>query len=68
MPQRLLRNSTIKVAEILQSAITELANMKKGVVTAEFLLMATLEQKDSIALKIFDELKLENRKSSQASN
>lgn len=59
MPQRLLRNSTVKVAEILQTAISELANMRKGVVTAEILLMATLEQKDSIVLKIFDELRID---------
>jgi ATP-dependent Clp protease ATP-binding subunit ClpC len=59
MPQKLLRNSTVKVAEILQNAISELANLRKGVVTAEILLMATLEQKDSIALKILDELRVD---------
>lgn len=59
MPQKYLRNSTVKVAELLQRAITDLASMGKGVVTAEFLLMVLIEQKDSIALKIFDELGLE---------
>ncbi|MBI2602539.1 MAG: ATP-dependent Clp protease ATP-binding subunit [Deltaproteobacteria bacterium] len=61
MPQKYLRNSTVKVAEILQRAITELATMRKGVVTAEFLLMALVEQKDSIALKVIDELGLDSQ-------
>lgn len=58
MPQRLLRNSTIKVAEALQRAISEVASLRKGVLTSDFILMALIEQKDSIVLKIFDELKL----------
>lgn len=62
MPQRLLRNSTVKVAELLQKAITELAGLRKGMVTAEFILMAIVEQKDSIALKVFDELRLDTSK------
>lgn len=57
MTQRLLKNSTVKVAEALQMAIMEIANLQKGVVTAEFLLMAVVEQKDSLILKIFDQLK-----------
>ena len=59
MPQRLLRNSTIKVAEVLQKAITDLASMRKALVTVEYIMLALVEQKDSIVLKIFDELKLE---------
>ena len=59
MPQKYLRNSTVKVAELLQRAITELASMRKGVVSAEFLLMILVEQKDSIALKVIDELDLD---------
>lgn len=59
MPQRLLRTSTTKVAEALQMAIMELANLRKGLVTAEFILMALAEQKDSIVVKIFDELRLD---------
>ena len=51
MPQRLLRNSTVKVAELLQKAITEVASMRKSVLTSEFIFMALLEQKDSIILK-----------------
>ena len=62
MPQRLLRNSTVKVSEALQMAIMELANMRKGVVTAESILLALLEQKDSIVLKIFDELRADTGK------
>lgn len=61
MPQKYLRNSTVKVAEMLQRAITELASMRKGVLTAEFLLMILIEQKDSIALKVFDEMDLETQ-------
>ena len=53
MPHRLLRNSTIKVAELLQNAITELASMRKGTVTSEFIMLCLIEQKDSIVLKIF---------------
>jgi len=57
MPQRFLKKSTVKVAEVLQSAIMELANMRKGVVTTESLLLALIEQKDSIVLRMFDDLK-----------
>lgn len=59
MAQRFLKNSTLKVAEALQAAIMELANMRKGVVTSEVLLMSLVEQKDSIVIKLFDELKLD---------
>ncbi|NRA45519.1 MAG: hypothetical protein HRU09_11245 [Oligoflexales bacterium] len=62
MPHRLLRNSTIKVAELLQNAITELASMRKGTVTSEFIMLCLIEQKDSIVLKIFDELRLDTPK------
>ena len=56
MPQRLLRNSTVKVAEALQRAISEVASLRKGVLSSEFILIALIEQKDSIVLKIWDEL------------
>jgi ATP-dependent Clp protease ATP-binding subunit ClpC len=56
MPQRLLRNSTSKVSEALQSAIMEAANLRKGVVAAEFILLSLVEQEDSIVLKVLDEL------------
>lgn len=59
MPQRFLRNSTVKVSQALQTAIMELVNLRKGLLTAEFLLMALVEQEDSIVLKIFDELRLD---------
>jgi len=57
MAQTFLRNSTNKVGAALQAALMELANMQKAVVTAEFMLMALVEQKDSIVLRIFDEQK-----------
>ena len=59
MPHRLLRNSTVKVSEMLQRAITELASMRKGILTVEFILLSLIEQKDSIVLKVMDELKLD---------
>lgn len=62
MPQRFLKNSTVKVSESLQMSISELANMKLGVLTADFLLMSLLEQKDSIVLKIFDSLEADTSK------
>jgi ATP-dependent Clp protease ATP-binding subunit ClpC len=58
MDQRLLKNSTMKVAEALQAALMELANLRKTLVTADIVLLAVIEQKDSIANKIFEELKL----------
>ncbi len=59
MSQQLLRNSTVKVAEALQAALMELANLRKGIVSAEFILLSLVEQKDSIILKTFDEMKLD---------
>jgi ATP-dependent Clp protease ATP-binding subunit ClpC len=59
MPQRFLKNSTMKVAEILQKTISELANLRKGLVTSEFILLTMVEQKDSIAVKIMSELGLD---------
>jgi len=57
--QLLLRNSTQKVAELLQMAVMEVANLQKSVVTAEFMLMALFEQKDSVVPKILEELKMD---------
>jgi ATP-dependent Clp protease ATP-binding subunit ClpC len=56
MAQSLLRNCTSKVGEALQAAIMELANSQKSVVTAESMLLALMDQKDSVILKIFNEL------------
>ncbi len=58
MSQHLLKSSTVKVAELLQRVVMELSNLRRGVITAEFVLMGLVEQKDSIVLKIFDELRL----------
>lgn len=60
MSQHLLKSSTVKVADLLQRVVMELANLRRGVITAEFILMGLVEQKDSIVLKIFDELRLES--------
>ena len=59
MPQRLLKNSTVKVAELVQKTIAELANLRKGIVTAEVILFNLIDLKDSIALKIFEEMGLD---------
>lgn len=60
MPQQYLRKSTIKTAETLQMAVMEVAKLRKTVVTPEFLLLALIEQKDSIVLRILDDLGLKS--------
>lgn len=62
MPQRLLRNSTVKVTELLQRAITELAGLRKAVIIPEVLLLALIDQHDSVFLKVCDEINLETEK------
>ena len=59
MVQRLLKNSTAKVAEVLQMALVEHTNLRKSVVCAEGIMIALLEQKDSVAIKVFHDLKLD---------
>ncbi len=59
MPQRLLKNSTVKVAEALQASIMELANLRKAIVTSEVLLMSLVEQQDSIVIRVLDEMRLD---------
>ena len=59
MVQRLLKISTVKVTEALQAALMEYANQRKSVVGPEGILVALLDQKDSIVLKIFNELDLD---------
>jgi ATP-dependent Clp protease ATP-binding subunit ClpC len=61
MVQKLLKSSTVKVTEALQAALMEYANQRKSVVGAEGILMALLDQKDSICLKIFKELEKDPR-------
>lgn len=58
MTQRLLKNSTIKVAQALQTALMEHANQRKSLICSESILLALLEQKDSIILRIFEQLNL----------
>jgi ATP-dependent Clp protease ATP-binding subunit ClpC len=60
MVQRLLKISTVKVTEALQAALMEYANQRKSVVGAEGVLLALLDQKDSIALKIMHEQDLDS--------
>lgn len=54
--QRLLKNSTQKVAEALQKTLMDHANQSKAMVGAEGILLALVEQKDSIILKVLEEL------------
>ncbi len=61
MVQKLLKSSTVKVTEALQAALMEYANQRKSVVGAEGILIALLDQKDSICLKIMTELDLDAR-------
>ena len=57
--QKFLKNSTLKVAEVVQSAVTELTNYKKMVLTADMILMSLIDDKDSIVFRILDELKID---------
>ena len=59
MAQQFLKNSTHRVNEIFQSAITEALNAQVKVLVPEFLLFALIEQKDSIAIQIAMECKLD---------
>ena len=49
--QKFLKNSTLKVAEVIQNAVTEVTNYKKMVLTADVILMSLIDQKDSIVLR-----------------
>ncbi len=60
MVQRLIKNSTVKVTEALQAALMEYANQRKSVVGPEGILVALLDQKDSIAIKIINNLDLDS--------
>src|SRR5437867_12239886 len=57
--QQFLKNSTNKVNEIFQGAITEAINAQVRILIPEFILFALFDQKDSIALKIAVECKLD---------
>ncbi len=58
--QKFLKNSTLKVAEVVQSAVTELTNYKKMVLTSDMILMSLIDDKDSIVVRILDELKMDS--------
>lgn len=59
MAQQFLKNSTHRVNEIFQSGITEALNAQVRILIPEFLLFALMEQKDSVALAIAQECKLD---------
>ena len=59
MVQRLIKNSTVKVTEALQAALMEYANQRKSAVGPEGILIALIDQHDSIVLKIFNHLDLD---------
>ena len=47
---------------IRKRAIADVASLRRSVLTVDFILMALVEQKDSIALKVFDELRLDTQR------
>lgn len=59
MAQQFLKNSTHRVNEIFQAGITEALNAQVQILIPEFLLFALMEQKDSVAIKIAEECKLD---------
>ena len=59
MPQKYIRKSTQKVSDAFQAAVTEIANLRKTILTPDSLLMALIEQKDSVFGKTIDELGLD---------
>jgi ATP-dependent Clp protease ATP-binding subunit ClpC len=56
---QILKNSTYKVNEVFQSAITEAVNSQCQMLIPEFILYALIEQKGSIALRAATELGLD---------
>ncbi len=59
MAQHHLKNSTYKVNEIFQAAITEAVNTQSRILLAEFVLMALVEQKDSVVFRMAKECKID---------
>ena len=62
MPQHFLKSSTHKVNEVFQAAITEAVNAQTRLLTPEFILFALVEQKDSVVMKLAQELRLDEVK------
>ncbi|MFZ9519816.1 MAG: ATP-dependent Clp protease ATP-binding subunit [Silvanigrellaceae bacterium] len=62
MAQQFLKSSTHKVNEVFQAAITEAVNAQTRLLTPDFILFALVEQKDSVAMKIAQELGLDDVK------
>lgn len=55
MVQQFLKNSTNKVNEIFQAAISEAVNAQAKILVPEFILMAMLEKKDSLLFDLANE-------------
>ncbi|NBO39225.1 ATP-dependent Clp protease ATP-binding subunit [bacterium] len=62
MAQQFLKSSTHKVNEVFQAAITEAVNAQTRLLTPEFILFALVEQKESVILKVAQELQLDEVK------
>lgn len=62
MAQQFLKSSTHKVNEVFQAAITEAVNAQTRLLTPEFILFALVEQKDSVVMKVAQELGLDDVK------
>lgn len=56
MPQHYLKNSTNRVNEIFQAAVSEAINSRFRILIPEFILFALIENKDSLIMKITSEL------------
>jgi len=56
---QLLKNSTHKVNEAFQGAISEAINSQSKILTPEFVLFALTEQKESVVFKLAEELRLD---------
>ncbi|MEY3903993.1 MAG: chaperone endopeptidase Clp ATP-binding chain B,ClpB [Pseudomonadota bacterium] len=62
MAQQFLKSSTHKVNEVFQAAITEAVNSQSRLLTPDFILFALVEQKDSVVMKVAQELRLDDVK------
>lgn len=60
MVQQYLKKSTHKVNELFQAAVVEAINLQVRTLAPEFVLLALLDQQDSIFLKVLDQLGLES--------
>ena len=61
MFQQYLRQSTQKVVEALELAVSELASIRQNVLNGDFILLGLLSQQDSEAIQILEQLLPETR-------